>query len=210
MSSTLPQAQRRGRKGPASGAPASGDQGRVDQLRCRYAERLQGHKMGLRVRGRTRIVSGWEAEVLLRGVWCGCAQAARVIIIAVPGLKLKPWYLLTTAMDLASGEAVRASEGRYHIEVNIDEVKELGLEHYQGRSGQGVRRWPLFLCLGQMILKFVATGILPGELPALHWSWYGREDTVGQVRRRLVEACRPRISRAKVDRAMQQKWSQAA
>ena len=43
----------------------------------------------------------------------------------------------------------------------MDEVKELGLERYQGRSGQGIRRWPLFLCLAQMILKFMATGVLP-------------------------------------------------
>jgi hypothetical protein len=96
------------------------------------------------------------------------------------------------------------------IEVNMDDVKELGLEHYQGRSGQGVRRWPLFLCLGQMILKFMATGVLSVELPELHWSWYAREDTVGQVRRRLVEACHPRISRAKAEETMKQKLPQAA
>jgi hypothetical protein len=51
---------------------------------------------------------------------------------------------------------VRAYDGRYQIEVNIDEVKELGLAHYQGRSAQGIRRWPLVLSLGQMILKFIA------------------------------------------------------
>jgi hypothetical protein len=183
---------------------------RVDQLRRRYAERLRAHKMVLRVRGRQRIVNVWEAEVLLRGVWCGRAQAARVIIITVPGLKLRPWYLLTTDMDLEPCEAVRAYDGRDQIEVNMDEVKELGLEHYQGRSGQGVRRWPLFLCLGQMILKFMATGVLPVQLPELNWSWYAREDTVGQVRRRWVEACNPRISRVKAEGTMKQKLPQAA
>jgi len=68
-------------------------------------------------------------------------------------------------------DAVRAYDGRYQMEVNIDEVQELGLEHYHGRSGQGVRRGPLLLCLGQMILKFIATRVLPVELPELHWSW---------------------------------------
>jgi hypothetical protein len=199
----------------AQGTPARrpriyGFECRVDQLRSRCAERLRTQKMGLWVRGRQRIVNVWDAEVLLRGVWCGRAQAARVIIITVPGLKLKPWYLLTTDIDLEPCEAVRAYDGRYQIEVNIDEVKELGLEHYQGRSGQGVRRWPLFLCLGQMILKFMATGVLPVPLPELYWSWYTREDTVGQVRRRLVEACQPRISRAKADGTLKQKWAQAA
>jgi hypothetical protein len=38
-------------------------------------------------------------------------------------------------------EAVQAYGGRQQIEVNLDEVKELGLAHYRGRSGQGVRRW---------------------------------------------------------------------
>jgi hypothetical protein len=89
-------------------------------------------------------------------------------------------------------------------------VKELGLEHYHGRSGQGVRRWPLFLCLGQMILKFIATRVLPVELPELHWSWYERENTVGQVQRRLIEACHPRISRVKADRPIRQKSAQVA
>jgi len=46
-----------------------------------------------------------------------------------------------------------------------------------------------------MLLKFIATGILDVTLPKLHWSWYKQEKTVGQVRRRLIEYCRPRISR---------------
>jgi hypothetical protein len=105
---------------------------------------------------------------------------------------------------------VRAYDGRYQIEVNIEEVKELGLAHYHGRSGQGIRRWPLLLCLGQMILKFIATGVLPVQRPKLHWSWYERENTVGQVRRRLIEACCPRISRVNVDRPIRQKLVKAA
>src|SRR5262249_23209985 len=45
------------------------------------------------------------------------------------------------------------------IEINFDEIKELGLGHSQGRSGQGVRRWPLFLCVAHLLLKFLATGV---------------------------------------------------
>ncbi len=102
---------------------------------------------------------------------------------------------MTTDLELDVEEAVRAYAGRQQIEVNFDEVKELGLGHYMGRSGQGVRRWPLFLCAAQMLLKFIATGIIEVALPKLHWSWYAKEDTTGQVRRRLIEYCRPRISR---------------
>ena len=128
----------------------------------------------------------------------------------MPGLKLKPWYLLTTDRELEPQEAVCAYDGRYQIEVNIDEVKELGLAHYQGRSAQGIRRWPLFRSLGQMILKFIATGVLAGPLPKLHWPWYMCENTGGQVRRRLIEACHPRISYEKVDRPTRQKLAKAA
>jgi hypothetical protein len=187
-----------------------GQKCRVDQLYSHCADRLREQKMVLRVHGRERIVKVWDVTALLRGVWRGRALPVRIIILSVPGLKLKPWYLLTTDLDLEPREAVRAYDGRYQIEVNIDEVKELGLEHYHGRSGQGVRRWPLFLCLGQMILKFIATRVLPVELPELHWSWYARENTVGQVQRRLIEACRPRISRVKADRPIRQKSAKAA
>jgi len=102
---------------------------------------------------------------------------------------------LPTDLELEVEEAVQAYAGRQQIEVNFDEIKELGLGHYMGRSGQGVRRWPLFLCAAQMLLKFMATGIIKVALPKLHWSWYKQENTVGQMRRRLVEYCRPRISR---------------
>jgi hypothetical protein len=166
--------------------------------------------MVLRVRGKERIVCVSDAEVNLRGVFKGRACPARVIVITVPGLKLKPWYLITTDLELDPLSAVRAYDGRYQIETNFDEVKELGLGHYQGRSGQGVRRWPLFLCVAQMMLKFVATGILPVELPTLNWSSYGRENTVGQIRRRLIELCRPRLSRRKAQTPSLQKMREAA
>lgn len=103
--------------------------------------------------------------------------------------------MLLTDLELDAVEAVNAYDGRYQIEVYMDEVKELGLGHYQGRSGQGVRRCPLLLCASQMLLKLIANDVLQVPLPCLNWSWYKRENTVGQVRRRLIEFCRPRISR---------------
>ena len=111
-----------------------GEACRVDQLRRRYARRLRLHTLALRVRGRERLVRVWETEALLRGVWPGRALPARVLIVTVPGLNLKPWYVLTTDLDLAPVDAVRAYDGRYQIEVNFDEVKELGLGHYQALS----------------------------------------------------------------------------
>jgi len=174
-----------------------GEKCRVDELRKRFSDRLRQQEMKLTVWGKQHKVEVYSAEILLRGVWRGRAQRARVIIIVVPGLPLEPWYLLTTDLELDPCQAVEAYDGRYQIEVNMDEVKELGLGHYQGRSGQGVRRWPLFLCAVQMLLKLIATGKLPVEMPKLNWSWYKREDTVGQVRRRLIDLCRPRLSRAK-------------
>jgi hypothetical protein len=182
---------------------------RLDHLLKRFPERLQGQAMTFFVRGKERLVEVHSAPVQLRGVWPGQVCAARVIIVVVPGLKLKPWYLLTTDPGLDPVEAVRAYDGRYQIEVNMDEVKELGLGHYQGRSGQGVRRWPLLLCASQMLLKLIASEVLKVPLPSLNWSWYKREDTVGQVRRRLIEYCRPRISRRKVEAVTSEKIAQA-
>ena len=101
----------------------------------------------------------------------------------VPGLAIKPWYLLTSDLELDPCEAVNAYDGRYQIEVNFDEVKELCLGHYQCRSAQGVRRWPLFLSAVQTVLKLMSTGKLPADLPTLNWEWYEREESVGQVRR---------------------------
>ena len=78
----------------------------------------------------------------------------------------------------------------------FDEAKELGLGHYQGRSGSGVRRWAVLVCRSQALLKLAATWVIKLDLPKLNWSWYKREQTVGQLRRRLIEHCRPHISRS--------------
>jgi hypothetical protein len=168
---------------------------RLDKLLMRFPTRLCHQQMKLHVQGRERAAGVASAEALLRGVRRGQPLPVRVIVVTVPRTKLKPWYLLTTDLELEVEEAVRAYAGRQQIEVNFDEVKELGLGHYMGRSGQGVRRWPLFLCAAQMSLKFIATGVIEVALPKLHWSWYKQETTVGQIRRRLIEYCRPRISR---------------
>ena len=182
----------------------------VDQLLTRFPHCLRHQQTVLRVRGRERVVSVFDTEILLRGVWPHHALPARVVIVTVPGLSLSPWYLLCTDLTLDSVEAVHTYAGRFQIEVNFDEIKELGLGHYQGRSGQGVRRWPLFLCIAHLLLKFLATGILSVPLPELNWPWYLRENTVGQVRRRLIELCRPRISRDKPDTLSEQELANAA
>ena len=101
----------------------------MDQLRTPCGDRLRAQTMIVRVQGRERIVRIWDAVVLVRGVWRGRALPARVSMLVVPGLQLKPWYLLTTDLDLAPRDAVRAYEGRYHIEGNREEVQELGLGH---------------------------------------------------------------------------------
>ncbi len=184
---------------------------RVDQLGRRFTERLRYQTMKLVVRGQERVAEVSAAEMLWRGVWAARPCPVRVILVRVPSLsKLPPWYLVTTDLELEPCEAVMAYAGRQHIEVNFDEAKELGLGHYMGRSGEGVRRWPVFISIAQTLLKLVATKALPVALPTLNWSWYGREDTVGQVQRRLREACRPRISRKKESDPTSEKQKKAA
>jgi hypothetical protein len=174
-----------------------GQKCRVDQLLRRFPDRLRKRHSKLHVQGKERKVEIYDAEVLLRGVHKGRAAKARVIVVIVPELKkLKPWYLLTTDLELDAITAVEAYAGRAQVEVNFDEAKELGLGHYQGRSASGVRRWAVLVCLAQALLKLAATGLIKLDLPRLYWSWYKREETVGQMRRRLIEHCRPRISRA--------------
>jgi hypothetical protein len=183
---------------------------RVEQLLTHFPQRLRQHQTALRVRGRERAVVLWETDILVRGVWPHRALSARVIVVRLPGLALAPWYLLCTDLLLDPVEAVHTYAGRFQIEVNCDEIKELGLGHYQGRSGQGVRRWPLFLCVAHLLLKFLATGVLDIPLPALHWSWFSRENTVGQIRRRLIDLCCPRISRDKPGPISEQEFAKAA
>jgi hypothetical protein len=200
------------RRQPKRGRPRSyGQKCRVDRLVKRFPERLQCQTATLKVRGKDRTVRIYDAEMLWRGVWSDRPCPVRLIVVVVPSLKtLRPWYLVTTDLELTPLEAVQVYGGRQQIEVNFDEVKELGLGHYQGRSGEGVRRWPVFLCIVQTLLKLIATQALPVELPSLNWSWYRLENTVGQVRRRLIEACCPPISRTKASDPTEEKLKKAA
>src|SRR5262249_19423157 len=118
-----------------------GQKCRVDQLLKKFPDRMRYHRGKLHVQGKEHEIDIFEAEVLLRGVRKGQVCPIRVIVVVVPKLKkLKPWYLITTDLDLDPIEAVKAYAGRAQIEVNFDEAKELGLGDYQGRSGSGVRR----------------------------------------------------------------------
>jgi hypothetical protein len=100
----------------------------VDRLTHRFSNHLREQRMVLPVRGKERIVKVHHAEVLLRGVFRGRACHARVIVIVVSGLKLKPWNLVTTDLDPLS--AVRAYNGHYQIETNFGDIKYLSLGHY--------------------------------------------------------------------------------
>ena len=196
---------RRGRK------RTYGQKCRVDQLVNRFADRLRQQTTKLMLRGTEYVAEVSSAEMFWRGVWAERVCVVRVIVVRVPRLpKLQPWYLVTTDLELEPCEAVTAYAGRQHIEVNFDEAKELGLGNYMGRSGEGVRRWPVFVSIAQTLLKLVATQAVPVALPTLNWSWYGREDTVGQVQRRLRETCRPRISRIKESDPTGEKQKEAA
>jgi hypothetical protein len=99
--------------------------------------------------------------MLLRGVKANCPFPVQVMVVTLPHRQLKPWYLLSTDLELPVEEAVEAYMGRPQIETNVDEVKELGLGNSMWRSRQGVRRWPLFLCVAQLVLKFMTTEEAP-------------------------------------------------
>lgn len=172
-----------------------GAKSRVDKLVKRFEKRLRLQEMELKVSGKERMCKVWDARVLLRGIEKGEAVKGRIIIVHVLMSEMKPLYLLTTETELEVATAIKSYLGRSQIEVNFNEIKELGLSNYMGRSRQGITRWGLFLCLTQSCLKLISTKHLAVKLPLLNWSWYKAENTVGQVRRRLVEFCRPRISR---------------
>src|SRR5262249_42691465 len=105
----------------------SGQKCRVDQWVKRFPDRLRQQRGELQVQGNERKIEIYAAEVRWRGVHKGRACRARVIVVIVSGLKkLKPWYLVTTDLELDAIAAVRAYAGRAQVEVNFDEAKELG------------------------------------------------------------------------------------
>jgi len=100
--------------------------------------------------------------MLLRGVKANCPFPVRVMVVTLPRSQLKPWYLLSTDLEPPVEEAV-----------DVDEVKELGLGNSMGRSGLRVRRWPLFLCVAQLVLKFMTTEEAPNpdSAPEKNAAW---------------------------------------
>ncbi|MDQ3253141.1 MAG: hypothetical protein M3R15_04425 [Acidobacteriota bacterium] len=140
----------------------------VDKLLTRFPTRMCHQQMKLHVAGRERTVGVACADGAAAGRAGSATLTVRVIVVTVQRSKLKPWYLVTTDLELEVEAAVRAYLDRQQIEVNFDEIKELGLGHYMGRRGQGVRRWPLFLCAAQMLLKFMGTGLMAVTLPTLN------------------------------------------
>src|ERR671915_820382 len=95
------------RRQPKRGRPRSyGQKCRVDQLVKRTPSRLQHRTTTLKIRGKERTVRVY-AEMLWRGVWPDRPCPVRLIVVVVPGLRSKPWYLLTTDLALAPVEAVQ-------------------------------------------------------------------------------------------------------
>ena len=66
-----------------------GQKYRVDKLLTRFPQRLRPQKMRPQMWGKERTVNVFDSQVLLRGVWSGRACPACVIVVVVPGLKLK-------------------------------------------------------------------------------------------------------------------------
>jgi hypothetical protein len=99
---------------------------------------LRKQRGELSVQVKERKVEIYDAEVLLRGVHQGRALSAHDSPVVPQLRKLRPWYLAPTDLELNTRAAVEACAGRAQVEINFDEAKELGLVHYQGRSGSDV------------------------------------------------------------------------
>ena len=130
----------------------------------------------------------WQAATAWRGSFWRKGLPEMVEIVLVETARRAPWYLQATDPTLSTEEIVAGYHGRHAIEPAIQQANALGLDRYHGRTARGVRRWPLPICLAHSLLALVALGALPLDLPELGWPWYRREDTVGQVRRRLLAA----------------------
>jgi hypothetical protein len=130
----------------------------------------------------------WQPATAWRGRFWRTGLPEPVEIVLVETARRAPWYLQATDPTLSTEEIVAGYQGRHAIEPAIQQAKALGLNRYHGRTAQGVRRWPLPICLAHSLLALLALGALPLDLPELGWPWYRREDTVGQVRRRLLAA----------------------
>jgi hypothetical protein len=134
------------------------------------------------------IDARWQAATAWRGTFWRKGLPEPVEIVLVETARRAPWYLQATDPTISTEEIVAGYHGRHAIEPAIQQANALGLNRYHGRTARGVRRWPLPICLAHSLLALVALGALPLDLPELGWPWYRREDTVGQVRRRLLAA----------------------
>ncbi len=130
----------------------------------------------------------WQAATARRGTFWRKGLPEMVELVIVETARRAPWYLQATDPTLTTEQIVAGYHGRHAIEPAIQQANALGLNRYHGRTAQGVRRWPLPICLAHSLLALLALGALPLDLPELGWPWYRREDTVGQVRRRLLAA----------------------
>jgi hypothetical protein len=74
----------------------------------RTPSRLQPQTTTRKIRGKERTVRVYDAQMLWRGVWPDRPCPVRLIVGVVPGLRLKPWYLLTTDLALTPLEAIQA------------------------------------------------------------------------------------------------------
>jgi hypothetical protein len=130
----------------------------------------------------------WEPATAWRGAFWRTGLPELVTIVIVETAKRAPWYLQATDATLTTEEVVAGYHGRHAIEPAIQQANALGLDRYHGRTARGVRRWPLLICLAHSLLALLALGALALPLPTLGWPWYQQEDTVGQLRRRLLAA----------------------
>ena len=165
---------------PGPGRPRKyGDKYRVDAL---DRQLLTATPLTVWVEGRWQAATAWRGSFWRKGL------PEPVDIVIVETARRAPWYLQATDPTLTTAAVVAGYHGRHAIEPAIQQAKALGLDRYHGRTPRGVRRWPLPICLAHSLLALVALGALPLDLPELGWPWYRREDTVGQVRRRLLAA----------------------
>ncbi len=165
---------------PRRGRPRKyGDKYRVDAL---ARQLLTASAVSVWVQGRWQPATAWRGTFWRKGL------PDQVVIIIVETATRAPWYLQATDPTLTTPEIVAGYHGRHAIEPAIQQANALGLNRYHGRTQRGVRRWPLPICLAHSLLALLALGALPLDLPELGWPWYPREDSVGQLRRRLLAA----------------------
>lgn len=164
-------------KTPRGRPPLYGASYRVDQLPLRRMQRSRSRR---RIGNKLYWVTVWRGTFLRPGF-------GPLEIVAVRWGRKGQMWLAATDPTLTTTEILDGYQGRWSVEPAIHELKELGLGHYRGRRMAGVRRHPLLVAVTHSLLSLVALGYLPVDLPWLHWDWYRRETTLGQIQRRLLK-----------------------